>query len=200
MTSRLIMEKQGQSTTKPVFSPLRFCNMDLRPADSRTDRTAEDAFAEGNSSAAVWQYCSRPVLSTGLIREGELDGHPILRARHSRDVAFASGVFDKVDVPRPNGDLFSSRNFDLSPAAQRDHVLSAWGAMPIVNTATCRPMELGACDRHHLRDLRRTAGGELQFDFFGMRLIVRTCVEPSHEYGLVCLSHNHARLGAPRAD
>jgi hypothetical protein len=52
----------------------------------------------------------------------------------------------------------------------------------------------------NLGDLSRAAGGELQFYFFGMRLIVRTRVEPSHEYGLVCLSHNHAKLGKVRAD
>jgi hypothetical protein len=145
-------------------------------------------------------YRWRPDLSTGLIREGELEGHPIVRAHHSRDVTFARRVFDKVDVTRPDGDLSASRNFDLSPAAQRDHVLAAWGAMPIVNTTTRRPMEFGPSDLHHLGNLSRAARGELQFYFFGMRLIVWTRVEPSHERKLVCLSHNHARLGEVRAD
>jgi hypothetical protein len=115
-------------------------------------------------------------------------------------VTFASRVFDKVDVPRPDGDLFSSRNFDLSPAAQRDHVLAAWGAMPIVNTTTGRPMELGPGDLHHLGNLSGVAGGELQFYFFGMRLIVWTREDPGHEYSLVCLSHYHTRLAEVRAD
>jgi hypothetical protein len=115
-------------------------------------------------------------------------------------VTLASCVFDKVDGPRPDGDFLSSRNFDLSPAAQRNHVLAAWCTMPIVNTATRRPMELGAGDLRHLADLGRAAVAELQFYFFGMRLIVRACVEPSHEYGFVCLSHNHARLGEVRTD
>jgi len=115
-------------------------------------------------------------------------------------VTFARRVFDKVDVTRPDGDLSASRNFDLSPAAQRDHVLAAWGAMPIVNTTTRRPMEFGPSDLHHLGNLSRAARGELQFYFFGMRLIVWTRVEASHERKLVCLSHNHARLGEVRAD
>jgi len=33
-------------------------------------------------------------------------------------MTFASRVFDKVDVPRLEGDLFSSRNFNLSSAAE----------------------------------------------------------------------------------
>jgi hypothetical protein len=142
----------------------------------------------------------RPDLSTGLIREGELEGHSILRAYHFRDVTFASRVFNKVDVPRPDRDLFSTGNFDLSPAAQRDHVLAAWGAMPIVNTTTRQPMELGPGDLHHLENLSRAARGELQFYFFGMRLIVWTRVDASHECRLVCLSQNHARLGEVRAN
>jgi len=139
-------------------------------------------------------------LSTGLIRKGELKSHSILRAYRFRDVTFAGCVFDKVDGPRPDGDFLSLRNFDLPPAAQRNHVLSARGTMPIVNTATRRPMKLGAGDLRHPGNLGRAAGGELQFYFFGMRLIVRARVEPSHKYGLVCLSHNHARLGEERDD
>src|SRR6202011_4038902 len=100
-------------------------------------------------------------LSTGrLIREGKLKRHAILRAHHFRDVTFASRVFDKVDVPRPHGDLLASRNFDLSVAAQRNHVLPTWGAMPIVNTATRRPMEFGPGDLHHLGDFSGVAGSE----------------------------------------
>src|SRR5712691_10422885 len=121
------------------------------------------------SSAAVCQYRWRPDLSTGLIREGELEGHPILRAHHFRDVTFARRVFDKVDIPRPDGDLFPSRNFELSPAAQRDHVLAAWGPMPIGKVTTRRPMELGPGDLHHLEDLSRVTRVELQFYFVGMR-------------------------------
>ena len=123
-------------------------------------------------------------LSTGLIRERELEGHAILRAHNFRDVIFASSIFDKINVPRPDGNLFPSRNFDLSPAAQRDHMSAAWGAMPIVNTTTRRSMERGPSDLQHLGDFSRAAGSELQFCFFGMRLIVRTRVEPCHEYGL----------------
>jgi hypothetical protein len=37
---------------------------------------------------------------------------------------FASRVFDKVDVLRFEGDLFSSRNFNLSSATECDHVLA----------------------------------------------------------------------------
>ena len=58
-------------------------------------------------------------LSTGLIREREREGHLFLSAHASRDMTFASRVFDKIDVPRLNGDLFSSRNFNLSSAAER---------------------------------------------------------------------------------
>src|ERR1700674_3182230 len=145
-------------------------------------------------------YRWRPDLSARLIREGKLEGHSILGAHHFRDVTFASRIFDQVDVPRPYGDLFSSRNFKLSPAAQCDHVLAAWGAMPIVDTTTRRPMEFGPGDLHHLGNLSRAAGGELQFYFFGMRLIVWTREEPGHEYRLVCLSKYHTRFGEARAD
>ncbi len=53
-------------------------------------------------------------LLNGLIRERKLQRHAIVRAHHSRDVTFAAGVFDKVDVPRPHGNLFSARNFDFA--------------------------------------------------------------------------------------
>jgi len=139
-------------------------------------------------------------LSTGLIREGELEGHPILSAHYFRDVTFASRVFDEVDGPRPDRDLLSSRNFDLSPAAQRDHILAAWGSMPVLDTTARRSMKLSSGNLRHPGDLSRAAWCELQFYLFGMRLIIWTRVESSHEYRLVCLSHNHARLGEVRAD
>ena len=120
-----------------------------------------------------WRIGVTADLSPGLIRERELEGHPILRAHHFRDVTLASGVFDKGNGSRPDGNLFSSGNFDFSPAAQRNYVLSTWGAMPIVNaTASCCLMELRPSDLRHFGDFGRAAGGELQFYFFGMRLIV----------------------------
>jgi hypothetical protein len=50
-------------------------------------------------------------------------------------MTFASRVFDQVDVPRLEGDLFSSRNFNLSSATECDHVLAPWATMPIGNRA-----------------------------------------------------------------
>lgn len=115
---------------------------------------------------------AKPDLAIGLICERELEGYPILGALDSRNVAFPSDVFDEVDVPGPNGDLFSSRDFDLSLTAQRDHVLTTWGAMPIGNTTGRTPMELGRGDLLHLGDLVRGPSLELHFHLFGMRLIV----------------------------
>jgi hypothetical protein len=84
----------------------------------------------------------RPALSARLIRQRKLKRHSILRAHNFRNVAFARRVFDKVDVPRSHGYLFPSRNFDLSMAAQRDHVLPARRTMPVVDAAARCPMEL----------------------------------------------------------
>src|SRR5437879_6121752 len=82
-------------------------------------------------------------LSTGLICEWESEGHPILSAYASRDMTLAGRVFDKIDVPRLERDLFSSRNFNLSSAAERDHVLATWATMPIGNRTGRSPTELG---------------------------------------------------------
>jgi hypothetical protein len=54
---------------------------------------------------------------------------------------FASRVFDKVDVLRFEGDLFSSRNFNLSSATECDHVLAMWATMPIGNRIERTPMQ-----------------------------------------------------------
>ncbi len=139
-------------------------------------------------------------IAAELIRQRKLKRYSILRAHNLRNVAFARRVFDKVDVPRPHGYLFPSRNFDLSMAAQRDHVLPARRTMPIVHAPARCPMELGAHDRHHFGDLRGIAGSELQFDLFGMRLIVRTRVEVSDHQRLVSLSENYIRFAEVRTD
>src|SRR6266436_6017184 len=101
-----------------------------------------------------------------------MEGHPILRAGNSCDVTFASRVLDKFDVARLDGDLFSSLNFELSPAAERDHVPATWATMPIGNVAGRSPMEFGPCDLHHLESLTRTSARELHLYLFGVRLIV----------------------------
>ena len=101
-----------------------------------------------------------------------MEGHPILRAGNSRDVTFAGCVLDELDVPRLNGDLFPSLNFELSPAAQRNHVPATWATMPIGNVAGRSPMEFGPCDLHHLEGLTGTSACELHLYLFGVRLIV----------------------------
>jgi hypothetical protein len=142
----------------------------------------------------------RPALSARLIRQRKLKRYSILGAHNFRNVAFARRVFDKVDVPRPHGNLFPSRYFDLSMAAQRDHVLPTRRTMPIVYAPARCPMELGARDRHHFGNLRGIAGSELQFDLFGMRLIVRTRVEVSDYQRLVSLSENYISFAQVRTD
>src|SRR6202035_2846838 len=63
-----------------------------------------------------------------------------------------------------------------------------------------RSMEFGAAYRHHFGDLRRVSGGELQFNLFGMSLIVRTRVEVSDHQRLVRLSQDHRRHREMRTD
>jgi len=115
-------------------------------------------------------------------------------------MTFAGGVFDKVDVSRLKGDLLSARNFNLSSAAERDHVLAAWAYVPIGDRAGRSPAELGPGDWHHFENLTRVPVPELHLYLFGMRLLVRTRIEPSHEYGFVSLSVNHAMRSESRAD
>ena len=100
-------------------------------------------------------------LSTGLIREWKSESHPILGARGPRDMTFSSRVFDQVDVPRLEGDLFSSRNFNLSSATECDHVLAPWATMPIGNRTGRTAMKLGPGDLHQLERLTRVSGCEL---------------------------------------
>jgi heme A synthase len=126
-------------------------------------------------------------LPAGLIRQRELERHPFLSARDPGDVPFAGRVFDKLDVPRPHGDLFSSRNFKFSLAAERDHILAPRAAMPVGNPAGRPAMKLGPGDLPHIEGVIRAPGCELHFYLFGMGLIVRTRKEPGHEHGLVRL-------------
>ena len=103
-------------------------------------------------------------------------------------------------LPGPTGIFFPPGDFELSVAAERNHILAAWSAMPVFHVASGRTVKFGAVDRKQLGYLGGTAGCELQFHFFGMCLIVRACEEPGHEYGFVCLSQHHAILGEVRAD
>jgi hypothetical protein len=48
-------------------------------------------------------------------------------------MTFTGDVFDQVDMPGFDGNLLASHYFDLSPAAERDHVLAAWSSVPIGN-------------------------------------------------------------------
>src|SRR4249919_1170577 len=100
-------------------------------------------------------------------------------------MTLASRVFDQVDVPRLEGDLFSSRDFNLSSATECDHVLAPWAAMPIGNRTGRAATKLGPGDLHQLECLPRVSGCELHLDLFGMRLIVWPRVEPGHEHGFV---------------
>src|SRR5712692_7193425 len=134
----------------------------------------------------------RPTLSTRLICNSKEQGDPILAARDSRDVTFASRIFDELDVPRFHRDPLSSCNLQLSAAAERDHILATWTAMVIGDATSRRPMDLSASDGLQLGDLGSWAAcAELDLHLFGVSLAVRACVEPSHEHGFSGLCDNH---------
>jgi len=115
-------------------------------------------------------------------------------------MTLASGVFDKVDMPRLQGNLFSSCNFNLSPAAECDHVLATRRSVPIGKTARRTAAKLGPGDLRHLEGIVRLPRRKLQLYLFGVSLIVRPRVEPRHEDGFVGLSSHYAMLCGLRAD
>ena len=60
--------------------------------------------------------------STGLIREWKRECYPILVTDGSRNVTFARCVFSQLDVPRSQVNLLTSRQFNLSLPAERNHI------------------------------------------------------------------------------
>src|SRR5690348_16592367 len=93
----------------------------------------------------------QPALFAGpicrLIGERELERDALLRPRDFGDVAFAGDIFDQVNVPRPDRNLFTSGDFELRMAGQRNYVLAARSAMPIDHISRRCQMELARCDR-----------------------------------------------------
>jgi hypothetical protein len=127
-------------------------------------------------------------LTIGLIRKWEPKSYAIFGASYFRDVTFAADIFDQVDMPGFDVDLFASGDFNLSPAAERDHVLAAWSGVPIGNRTGQSTMKLGSSNREHLEHI----ASELRFDLFGVSLIVWAGVQTSHCHRFVGLSEHHA--------
>ena len=126
-------------------------------------------------------------LVIGLIRKWKPERHAILGASYFCDVTFAADIFDQVDMPGLDGDLFALRDFDLPPAAERDHVLAAWSSVPIGNRTGQSTMKLGSSDWEHLEDI----ASELHLDLFGVRLTIWAGVETSHHHRFAVLSKHH---------
>jgi len=112
-------------------------------------------------------------------------------------VTLAGRIFDKLDVSRFHGDLFSARHLKLSPAAERNHVLAARSSMPIANPTGRRAMELPSGDPH-LEDIIGIAWREFGLYFLGVRLAIRPGVEPSEENGFAFLSSARIASGLRR--
>src|SRR5207249_1239529 len=134
----------------------------------------------------------RRILSRGLIGKGKLERYPLLGSRDSGAVALAGRVFDQLDVSWSNGDLFTTRHFELAVAAQRNHVLAARRSMPVAHS-TCRcTVQFGSRCRYHFEDVVTIAWGKLGLNLFGMRLPVRPSIEVRYDHTFVFL--NPARL------
>jgi len=143
-------------------------------------------------SCCIWACnCAATGLTIGLIRKWEPKSHAILGAGYFRDVTSASDIFDQVDMTGFDGDLFASCDFDLSPAAESDHVLAAWSGVPIGNRTGQSTMKLGSSNREHLEDI----ASELHFDLFGVRLVIWASVQTSHHHWFASLSQHHAVPG-----